>query len=177
MKPTNEGKLKFYEILAGVIEKSNTPGFDYIEFKSAVKSVAEMHQMNEETAYKTAFITAQTMNVKASFLIDSAKKYISILNTEEIAFSQSAQKYLDQQIQGRKNELGQLEKETQDIKAEIQRLQQVLIEKEKRINKISEEADSFKQKYESNKVDFQEAYKTIVQQIEEDIQKMQKYLA
>lgn len=42
---------------------------------------------------------------------------------------------------------------------------------------MKETTDSVKLKYESNKVDFEEAYQLIVAQIEEDVQKMQKYLS
>ncbi|MBK7232514.1 MAG: hypothetical protein IPH93_09675 [Saprospiraceae bacterium] len=174
---SKEGKQKFYEILANVLEKNNMPGFDYIEFKRAVKSVSEMHQMEEGVVYKTAFATAQAMNVQSKVLIDSAQKYISILETEKTSFSQSAQKFLDQQINGRKIEIDALESEIRSIQTEIKRLTESLTDKESKVNKMKETTDSVKLKYESNKVDFEEAYQLIVAQIEEDVQKMQKYLS
>jgi len=172
-----EGKQKFYQILANVLEKNNIPGFDYIEFKRAIKSVSEMHQMEEGVVYKTAFATAQAMNIQSSVLIESAKKYISILETEKTSFSQSAQKFLDQQINGRKLEVDSLDSEIRSIQAEIKRLNESLTEKEAKVIKMKETTNSVKLKYEANKVDFEEAYQLIVRQIEEDVQKMQKYLS
>jgi hypothetical protein len=174
---SKEGKQKFYEILANVLEKNNFPGFDYIEFKRAVKSVSDMHQMEEDVVYKTAFASAQAMNVQSSVLIDSAKKYVSILEIEKTSFSQSAQKFLDQQINGRKLEVDSLESEIKSIQAEIKSLTESLSEKETKVIKMKETTNSVKLKYESNKVDFEEAYQLIVSQIEEDVQKMQKYLS
>lgn len=48
------------EFLANAIEKNNLPGFDYFEYKRAVYSLQQM-PMSEETAHKSAFMTASTV--------------------------------------------------------------------------------------------------------------------
>ena len=55
---------KFIEILHQVLEKNNQPGFDYLEYKKAVQSVAKLQKMDEENQFKTAFAAAQVMNVQ-----------------------------------------------------------------------------------------------------------------
>lgn len=176
-KADPEGSQKFFEILSQVIEKNNQPGFDYIEYKRAVKSILDMHQMEESAAWKTAFVTAQAMNVQSSSLLDSAKKYLSILNTEQVSFSQSATNFLQAQLSARKNEQEQLKSEIQSLKTEIEKLSNLLESKEKRQSQISGEMTQVQQRFENNKLDFDSAFKMISKQIEEDIQKIQQYLS
>ena len=40
---------KFIELLSQVLEKNNQPGFDYLEYRKAVQSVAKLQSMDEPT--------------------------------------------------------------------------------------------------------------------------------
>ena len=175
--PDQDGKERFYQILSEVLDKNNFPGFDYIEFKKAVRSILEMHQMEEQAAYKTAFATAQAMNVNASYLIDSALKYLSILETEEASFSHSAQSFLTRQLSNRDVEKQSLDKELIQIRSELDRLQKLLVEKESRLAALQSETESVQAKFDQNKINFSAAYHSIVSQIKEDVEKMKKYLS
>ena len=175
--PDQDGKERFYQILSEVLDKNNLPGFDYIEFKKAVRSILEMHQMEEQAAYKTAFATAQAMNVNASHLIDSAQKYLSILETEEASFSHSAQSFLTRQLSNRDVEKQSLDKELIQIRSELDRLQKLLVEKESRLAALQSETESVQAKFDQNKINFSAAYHSIVSQIKEDVEKMKKYLS
>lgn len=172
-----EGKERFYQILSDVLEKNNLPGFDYIEFKKAVKSILDMHQMEEQAAYKTAYVTAQAMNVSVSNLMESAQKYLSILETEEASFSHSAQSFLTSQLSSRKEEKQSIEKDLVQIKSEIERLQQLLSQKESRLAELNQESESVQSRFDSNKVNFSTAYNSIISQIREDMDKMKNYLS
>lgn len=175
--PDPEGKERFYQILSDVLEKNNLPGFDYIEFKKAVKSILDMHQMEEQAAYKTAYVTAQAMNVSVSNLMESAQKYLSILGTEEASFSHSAQSFLTSQLSSRKEEKQSIEKDLVQIKSEIERLQQLLSQKESRLAELNQESESVQSRFDSNKVNFSTAYNSIISQIREDMDKMKNYLS
>ena len=48
------------EFLTTALEKSNLPGFDYLEFKRAVADLLSNMNMDEATAYKSAFTTVAT---------------------------------------------------------------------------------------------------------------------
>ncbi|HRI00952.1 MAG TPA: hypothetical protein PK006_07870 [Saprospiraceae bacterium] len=167
---------KFLEILAQVLEKNNQEGFDYLEYKKAVSSVAKLQAMDEATQYKTAYAAAQSMNVQPAFLIESAKKYLSVLAIEEKQFMQSAQQFLQNQVSSKENERVQL---TQSIQQKENQIQQLLAEKakaEQRVKVLQSELETAKQKVEVNKANFAASYQTFVEQIRTDIQKMELHL-
>ena len=72
---------KFVEILMGALEKNNQAGFDYFEFRQALRNLAKM-PMDEQTRFQSANAMAQTMGVTQASLFESAKFYISVLQNE-----------------------------------------------------------------------------------------------
>ena len=57
---TERPSKKFIEVLLGALDKNNLKGFDYLEFKQSLQSLAKM-PMDEATKYQSAFAMAQTM--------------------------------------------------------------------------------------------------------------------
>ncbi|MFN8333386.1 MAG: hypothetical protein U0T81_19590 [Saprospiraceae bacterium] len=49
----SENRQKFYELLSGILEKNNLPGYDYLEYKKALQSVAKLANMDEANVYRT----------------------------------------------------------------------------------------------------------------------------
>ncbi|MEZ4920023.1 MAG: hypothetical protein R2792_13045 [Saprospiraceae bacterium] len=72
---TDEKSLTF---LTQAIEKNNLPGFDYFEFKRAVSSLLQM-DIDEATAYKSAFATAATMGLTKDKLLETASYYRNVV--------------------------------------------------------------------------------------------------
>lgn len=167
---------KFLEILAGVLEKNNLPGFDYFEYRKAVQSIAKLHTMDEATQYKTAYAAAQSMNVSHESLISSANKYLSLLEVEETNFNQSANNYLNQQLASKKSEETQLKDQVQKITQQIEELKAKLEADKTRLTNLQDELSSVSRKVEANKANFKASYQNIVEEIRTDIQKMEKYL-
>ncbi|HRG34224.1 MAG TPA: hypothetical protein PLN76_13190 [Saprospiraceae bacterium] len=167
---------KFLEILAGVLEKNNLPGFDYFEYRKAVQSIAKLQTMDEATQYKTAYAAAQSMNVSHESLISSANKYLSLLEVEETNFNQSANNYLNQQLASKKSEETQLQDQVQKITQQIEELKAKLETDKTRLTNLQEELGSVSRKVEANKANFKASYQNIVEEIRTDIQKMEKYL-
>ena len=57
-------KEKFTNILFGAIEANDLEGFDYLEYKESLQSLAKMN-MDEETRYKSALVPAAPSDVLA----------------------------------------------------------------------------------------------------------------
>ena len=86
-----DGKVsaKFTKILLEAIEKYNEEGFDYLEYKNGIRSLAKM-DMDEATRFKSAFAMAQTMGAESGLLIKSAEHYLQVLGKERDKFESAA---------------------------------------------------------------------------------------
>ncbi|MEM6967493.1 MAG: hypothetical protein AAF573_22205, partial [Bacteroidota bacterium] len=62
---------KSISFLTGALDRNNLPGFDYIEFKQSLAALAKLN-MDEETAFKSAFATAATVGLTKGKLLETA---------------------------------------------------------------------------------------------------------
>ncbi|MGB3131774.1 MAG: hypothetical protein WBB26_08880 [Saprospiraceae bacterium] len=167
---------KFIEILHQVLEKNNLPGFDYLEYRKAIQSIAKMHNMDEAAQFRTAFAAAQAMNVQPNVLVDSAKKYLNLLQTEETNFNNSANQFLTTQVSAKENELHNIQNSIKTKEEQIEILKKELESSHNRLVSLKSEIENAKQKVETNKSNFKASYLTVIDQIKSDIQKMETYL-
>jgi hypothetical protein len=167
---------KFVEILHQVLEKNNLPGFDYLEYRKAIQSIAKMHNMDEAAQFRTAFAAAQAMNVQPNILVESAKKYLNLLQTEETNFNNSANQFLTTQVSTKENELHSIQNSIKTKQEQIEILKKELDSSHNRLVNLKSEIESAKQKVETNKSNFKASYLTVIDQIKSDIQKMETYL-
>jgi hypothetical protein len=171
-----ESNEKFTEILNKVLESHNQSGFDYLEYKKAVLSIAKLQNMEESAQFKTAFAAAMSMNVQPNHLIDSAKNYVNILETEFTKFNQTAGNFLQSQVTSREAESIQLTQVIKEKEKQLRQLEADLEKHNKRLSEIENEIKTAKTKVETNKTSFKIAYEQLVGQIKEDIRKMEQYL-
>lgn len=167
---------KFVEILHQVLEKNNLPGFDYLEYRKAILSIAKMHNMDEAAQFRTAFAAAQAMNVQPNVLVDSAKKYLNLLQTEETNFNNSANQFLTTQVSAKESELHNIQNSIKTKEEQIEILKKELESSHNRLVSLKSEIENAKQKVETNKSNFKASYLTVIDQIKSDIQKMETYL-
>lgn len=167
---------KFVELLSNVLEKNNFPGYDYFEFKKALQSVSKLGNMEEAMMFKTVYAAAQSMNVSSTQLITTAKKYLELMENEKSNFMQSAESFLTQNIKTKTEEVQILEKSLADNKIKLEQLNKEITEQEARISGASNELNEIKVKVEVNKSDFMSAYSGFVEEIQQDIQKMERHL-
>lgn len=110
------------EFIAQAIEKNNLPGFDYLEFKKAVAQLASMN-MDEATAYKSAFTTAATLGITKEKLIETASYYRNVVDSEKEQFAHALENQHVTKVAARQQEVARLRDQIERHKAEIARLQ------------------------------------------------------
>ncbi len=167
---------KFLEILSGVLEKHNEPGFDYWEFGKALQSIGKLQHLDEKSKFQTAYAAAQAMNVDSKKLIDSAKKYIAVLELEKNHFQQTANQFIQEQIQKFESTSKQLAIEIQQKQEQIQKLIAEMEDDKKRLSETDRQLQESKKNVEINKAGFMAGYTQLVGQITADIENMEKYL-
>ncbi len=172
----SEHANRFLEILAQVLEKNNQPGFDYLEFRKAVQSIAQLQHLEEVNQFKTAYAAAQALNIKADSLIQSAKTYLNILESEQVQFNKTADQYLQNQLSQKKSESDQLKKSIIETEEKLKQLQLQLDKDKAKLSEVDQALAAAKSKVDSNKAAFSVAYKQVEQQIRDDVRKMENYL-
>ncbi len=166
---------KFINSLLQAIENNNLEGFDYLEYKQSLRSLANM-QMDEGTRFNSAFAMAKTMGANKKNLTDSAEHYLGVLNDEKAKFTEAYEKQQAKQITSREDRLVSI--------------QNSITKKEEQIKKLQEEINNFKKEFELKKNEinsaaakvaltrdqFFAAHKKVNDQIVADIERMNKYL-
>ena len=169
---TDERSLEF---LAAAIEKNNLPGFDYFEFKRAVAALKAM-PLEEATAYKSAFKTAETLGINKEKLLETAAYYRNLVLKEKDHFDQALNNQHTARIDSREAELKRLNDQIERHKAEIARLED---EVGNYLNQVDAAEKSLKQdreKLEKAKKSFEQTHHAVITHIEKDIEHLHQYL-
>jgi hypothetical protein len=166
---------QFLKVLAEAIEKNNIEGYDYLEYKEAVKSLEKL-ETDEGKRFLTAFTLAQTMGAQKEQLLKSASFYLGILNEEENKFGTALQKQIDEKVLSGKDSIKKLEENITKKKEDIQKLETDIEKMKLRLEGMKGELEKSTLKVATVKNSFNHAYKSIVKQINEDINKIEKYI-
>lgn len=166
---------KSFKILANAIQKSNLPGFDYLEYRESVRSLLDM-DMEEKLAFKSAFSTGSTMGLTLEKLIKSANHYIEVLNDEKQKFKVELQHQVESKILSRETEKERLRKKVETLDRQIASLEQEKTMTEKKLENYDSEVEEAKEKIRTASVNFNGTVDKLVDQIESDIQDIQTNL-
>jgi hypothetical protein len=175
--PDVDGQLnpKFTKILLQAIEKHNLTGFDYLEFKNGLKSLAQMN-MDEATRFKSAYAMAKTMGASKSKLLDSAAHYQSILDKEKQQFEKAAEQQMKVKVLGKKDQMKLWEQDILAKEKQVQELQKSIADLKAKLEKVSSSLDEEALKVKQTKMDFLASYQYLHDQIATDIQKMKDHI-
>lgn len=168
-------KDKFLNVLFAAMDKNNLEGFDYLEFKEFLRSLKKV-QMDEETKFKSAFATAQTMGASVSLLKESAQHYLDILQKEEQKFNVAASNQRKKNLTSKQDEIVKLKKIIAEKTKKIEALQNEIANHRKLVETRSKEIESASVKVERTKKNFDASYNAVVGQIKEDLNKIDRYL-
>jgi len=144
---------KFMSILLAAMDKNNLEGFDYLEFKQALKNLENM-PMDEKTRYQSAFAMAKTMNVTPEHLVKTAGHYVAILQQEEQKFGQALTAQRSKQIGGREQQMADLEKGIKAKAEQIKRLTEEIEADQKTLATMKKEISGAVVKVETTKNNF-----------------------
>lgn len=175
--PISTGKPsdKFYEILFGAMETNNQPGFDYLEYKKSLQTLAKM-PMDEATRYSSAYAAAQAMGVSSQALNDSAQFYLNVLKTEDSKFQESVSIQRQKQIGSKEKAITDLDATIKAKGEQIAKLTQEIAVHQEDMGKMKAEISEAVVKIETTLSDFQATYSDLTGQIGQDVENMKKYL-
>lgn len=161
--------------LTKALEKNNLPGFDYLEYKQSLAALANMN-MDEETAFKSAYATASTMGLTKEKLLQTAAHYQKVINNEKEEFGKAMANQMNQKVAGKQQEVEKLKVQIEKHKAHIRQLEEQVAKFQKTIDSADEEVNSAREKIESASEKFEFAHQSVMNQIEKDVENINKYL-
>lgn len=173
--PTGKVSDKFYEILFGAMETNNQPGFDYLEYKKSLQTLAKM-PMDEATRYSSAYAAAQAMGVSSQALNDSAQFYLNVLKTEDSKFQESVNAQRQKQIGSKEKAITDLDATIKAKGEQIAKLTQEIAVHQEDMSKMKAEISEAVVKIETTLSDFHATYSDLIGQIGQDVENMKKYL-
>lgn len=173
--PTGKVSDKFYEILFGAMETNNQPGFDYLEYKKSLQTLAKM-PMDEATRYSSAYAAAQAMGVSSQALNDSAQFYLNVLKTEDAKFQESVNVQRQKQIGSKEKAITDLDATIKAKGEQIAKLTQEIAVHQEDMSKMKAEISEAVVKIETTLSDFHATYSDLIGQIGQDVENMKKYL-
>lgn len=161
--------------LAKALDKNNLPGFDYIEFKQSLGRLLEL-DMDEATAFKSAYATASTMGLTKEKLLKTTTHYKNVLLKEKQQFDQALKKQMEQRVNSKLSEVAKLKKQIADYKAKIAELESKIQKSQHTIDHADEHIQNAKNKIEATGDAFEHTLQSIVNQIDKDIENINAYL-
>ncbi|MCS7036034.1 MAG: hypothetical protein RMJ33_10285 [Saprospiraceae bacterium] len=173
--PLQDADERSLELLLGALEENNLPGFDYIEFKRAAVALQRM-DLDEATAYKSAFTTAATVGLSKEKLLESAKYYSNLIEQEQAQFEAALQSRREREVTAREREIARLKDQIERHRAEIARLQDELGRYLNDIERAEAARQSEEQKLARAQAAFDQTRQALLRSIEQDIERLHRYL-
>jgi hypothetical protein len=173
--PSGAVSDKFIDILMAALEKNNQPGFDYFEYRQALKNLEKM-SMDEQTRFQSAYAMAQTMGATPQKLAESAQFYLGILGNEQSKFNDAHAQQRSKLIGTREDELKNLDSMIVQKTKQIEELTQEIEAHRQNSEQIKTEISDSTVKIEGTKADFDATFANVIANIQSDVSKIQQYL-
>ncbi len=163
------------QFLMKALESNNLPGFDYIEFKQSLGALISMN-IDEATAFKSAFATASTMGLTKQKLLESASHYQKILLKEKGQFDIALKNRIEQRVGKKEEENKQHTSRIQQIQTQIKRLEQEIVELRQKIEHNNQTKGNDGEKLIAQQKNFELTYNSIQKEIDNDVHKISQFL-
>ena len=163
------------EFLAKALAKNNLPGFDYLEFKQSLARLKELG-MDTSTVFKSAFATASTVGLTKDKLLTTAAHYKQVLAQEKRQFDSAMENQINRRVKGKQEEAEKLKKQIDEWRKQIEHLQQRMNQAQETIDSSDSHIKRETEKIHSTRDNFEKTFRSIQQQIDEDIADINTYL-
>lgn len=163
------------QFLMKAMESNNMPGFDYIEFKQSLRVLLSMN-MDESTAFKSAFATASTMGLTKQKLLETATHYKQILQKEKGQFDIALKNRFQQRVGAKIEENKRHEGRLKQIEDQIKRLEKEILEVKKQITSNDKLREKENTKLTVQQDNFEQTYVRIQGEIDKDTSKINDFL-
>lgn len=166
---------RIFDSLQKALEESNLAGFDYFEFKAALKSLEGIIP-EESVRFRSAFATAQAMGLTLPKLVESCLHYKNILLNEQKEFTQALEGQIDKGLKSKQLQVESTEGLIAQKQAEIARLTQEIETHKQEITAIRTEVAEVEQRIGATKSNFEFTLQTVLGELEKDAASISRFL-
>ena len=156
-------------------EKQKSNAFDYYDFKNMLTKLTDTIT-DERTRYQSANAMAFAMNITPETLINSAKKYFSIIQNEESTFKNILQEQFESTVANKENEKTLIDDQINEMNNQINELTVKIAEKQKEKLSVGNDIINNKANIEKAQNAFYSTYTNFLGKIQSDIEKISLYL-
>nr|MCU0348349.1 hypothetical protein [Saprospiraceae bacterium] len=141
-------------------------------------SLGRLAQMNlpEETAYKSTFATASTVGLTKEKLLTTGQHYRKVLADEKEQFNLALQGQLQKRVNNKQEEVIKLRAQIEAWQQQIINLQDQIAKSQATIDDAGSQVEAEMKKIQATKDNFEHTHQSIMNQIELDLQNIQRYL-
>lgn len=163
-------------MIVKAIEDHNLDGFDYLEFKQSLTGLSAIHS-DEATRFQSAYVTASTLGLTKTKLLETASYYQKVIEKEKLNFDKAAQVQIQKGVGEKRNKLEQYQNVVKQKQAQIKKLEEEIVAYQKEIGKLTEELSGAETKIANAQSSFHNACQVILQHINDDIGKINMYIS
>lgn len=166
---------KFEQHFSALFESSNLPGPDYYEFWKMMETL-EAHVPDEKARMAAVFATLSIQGLNKQKLLETAAQYKLIVEKDRSEFEKAANEKALQEVQGRQQQLTDLEKKIAQHAETIKKLTEEITAAQLQTGQIKAQIAEQDQKITSSRQGYQLACDAMINKIETDLQKIQTTL-
>jgi len=157
------------------IEDNNQAGFDYLEYRKALKTLASL-PMDETVKFQSAFATASTMGVTLENLLASIEFYKKVLQNEEDLFKKTTKEQYATKVELKIKEKGKLTQAIKDKSLQIQKLTEEIRKHQSEMEEIAKFIESADLMIKETTANFDKSIQFLRSQFEQDAAKLKQYI-
>lgn len=166
---------KFDQHFSALFESSNLPGPDYYEFWKMMETL-EAHVPDEKARMAAVFATLSIQGLSKQKLLETAAQYRLMVEKDRNEFEKAANEKALQEVQGRQQQLTDLEKKIAQHAETIKKLTEEITAAQLQTGQIKAQIAEHDQKITSSRQGYQLACDAMINKIETDLQKIQTTL-
>ncbi len=165
---------KSTDALVRAIKENYSKEFDYIKFVHSVNTMTAM-DIDEETAFKSAFTTAKTMGFTKEKFRNSLREYAVVLKNQRENFADALKRNRTEKLTDADKKNDSLEKKLKDNLAKIEKLKAENAVIKERLATADETIKKEREKLETITKNFVSSYEHFEAKLQNDLDKFEKY--
>jgi chromosome segregation ATPase len=166
---------KAADFLTAALAKAMPAEFDYMKYRKSLNALKDLN-LDEATAFKSAFATARTMGLTKEQLVQSANRYLSVLMREKKQFDDALGNQVNERVNAKKDEVIKLQQRIEELKQKISEYETKISEFQKRIDTSDDDVEEARQKIDETKQRFESAFQAFIEFINKDLDHINQYL-
>lgn len=166
---------KFEKHFEELFDSANLPGPDYYEFWKMMEAL-EKAVPDESTRISAVFSTLKIQGLSKEVLINSAEKYLQLVDKDKLEFQQAVNTKVLGEIEGRKSLMEELEKKDRANNELIQKLTREINDNQQKITALKKEVIDEEAKINNNKNGYHLACDAMLAKLRSDMQKIKTNL-